>query len=135
MLFTEKNGTRKNFAKDPAVVKFGGRYFLYYSSYYKGVAGKEVLGIGIAASEDLDHFEAVSTVPLRSNAKRTVSARPLPSCSAAKCICFIRLTATAGGTPSATRSPPTVCISKRTAAIRYSAPAKTGAAAGPSTRT
>ena len=63
MLFTEKNGTRKNFAKDPAVVKFGGRYFLYYSSYYKGVAGKEVLGIGIAASEDLDHFEAVSTVP------------------------------------------------------------------------
>ena len=49
MLFTEKNGTRKNFAKDPAVVKFGGRYFLYYSSYYKGVAGKEVLGIGIAA--------------------------------------------------------------------------------------
>ena len=72
MLFTETRGTRR-FAKDPAVVKFGGRYFLYYSSFYSGEDSlkaatpspdgrKAGLGIGIAVSDDLESFEPIGMV-------------------------------------------------------------------------
>ena len=48
MLFT--NTARHNFAKDPAVVKFKGKYFLYYTILYT----REPLhiGVGIATSTD-----------------------------------------------------------------------------------
>ena len=63
MLFTEKNGTREAFAKDPAVIKYKGKYFLYYSSYYE-VQGEEKLGIGIAVSDDGESWTNVARLPL-----------------------------------------------------------------------
>ena len=63
MLFTDDSGTRKSFAKDPAVVKFGGKYFLYYSvcvSY----EGREVFGIGIAESTDMENWSSAGRVPI-----------------------------------------------------------------------
>lgn len=54
MLFTEKRkGFRTNFAKDPCVVRYNGKYFLYYS------VEKETLGIGIATSTDMETWKTV----------------------------------------------------------------------------
>lgn len=50
------------FAKDPAVVRFGGRYLLYYSRSPSG--GARGWDIGIAVSDDLDSWERIGTVPL-----------------------------------------------------------------------
>lgn len=63
MLFTERGGTRAAFAKDPAVVKLGESYFLYFSSYYRE-GGTEKLGIGIAKSRDAEHWTTVGKIPL-----------------------------------------------------------------------
>jgi predicted GH43/DUF377 family glycosyl hydrolase len=48
------------YAKDPAVVQFGGRYFLYYS--VPTGAGLEGWRIGIATSDDLVHWERIATM-------------------------------------------------------------------------
>ena len=40
------------FAKDPDVVRFGGRYFMYYS-----IRLPKGIGIGIAVSDDLNHWK------------------------------------------------------------------------------
>lgn len=57
MLFADHSRGRA-YAKDPAVVKFAGRYWMYYSipPYGDGRAG-DGWAIGIAASEDLDTWE------------------------------------------------------------------------------
>ena len=59
MLFT--NTTRHNFAKDPAVVKFHGTYFLYYTILY----AREPLhiGVGIATSPDMENWTDIGEVP------------------------------------------------------------------------
>lgn len=62
MYFTERNGSREAYSKDPAVVKFRGRYFLYFSSYYAD-GGIERLGIGIAESTDLEHWTCKGHIP------------------------------------------------------------------------
>lgn len=51
------------FAKDPAVVRFGGHYLLYYTLPPYG-DGREDDGhaIGIAMGDDLDHWETVGTL-------------------------------------------------------------------------
>lgn len=51
------------FAKDPAVIRFGGRYLLYYTLPPYG-DGREDDGyaIGIAVGDDLDHWEVVGTI-------------------------------------------------------------------------
>lgn len=51
------------FAKDPAVVKFGGTYLLYYTlpPYGDGRAG-DGYAMGIAASADLERWEAVGAI-------------------------------------------------------------------------
>lgn len=60
MLFT--NTTRGgSFAKDPAVIRLNGRYFLYHSTRPTPELG---LGIGIAESEDLENWEVTGEVPL-----------------------------------------------------------------------
>lgn len=57
MLYTTK-GT-KDFAKDPAVVEFGGSWWLYHS-----VLENKVLGVGIARSKDGENFEYIGKIPL-----------------------------------------------------------------------
>lgn len=63
MLFTEKNGSRAAYSKDPAVVKVGKKYFLYFSSYYED-GGREKLGIGIATSNDGERWSSAGKIPL-----------------------------------------------------------------------
>ena len=63
MLFTETNGSRAAFAKDPAVIKFKDTYYLYYSSFYMQ-EGREILGIGIATSKDLEHWTVIGRIPM-----------------------------------------------------------------------
>ncbi len=59
MMFTD-NSRGKAFAKDPAVVKLNGQYFMYYSTAAKeGIIG---LGIGIATSTDLSTWTKIGDV-------------------------------------------------------------------------
>jgi predicted GH43/DUF377 family glycosyl hydrolase len=60
MMFGDTSQGGLPYAKDPAVVKFGGRYFLYYSvPTGEGLQGWR---IGIATSEDLVHWEKAATM-------------------------------------------------------------------------
>ena len=56
MLFT--NTKMNSFAKDPAVVNFGGKYWLYYTSRHDDGS----LGVGIAASADMESWECIGEV-------------------------------------------------------------------------
>lgn len=58
MLFTDSQ--RGNFAKDPAVVRFRGEYFLYYTLLYPD--GR--IGIGAARSAELEHWEKAGELTL-----------------------------------------------------------------------
>ena len=59
MLFTNKE--KGNHAKDPAVVNFNGRYFLYYTIKYYD---KDAIGVGIAVSDDMESWELAGEVPM-----------------------------------------------------------------------
>lgn len=59
MMYTEQ-GKEKNFAKDPAVIKYNGKYYLYHSSHDD--AGK--LRISAAVSDDGEKWKCVSKIPL-----------------------------------------------------------------------
>jgi predicted GH43/DUF377 family glycosyl hydrolase len=60
MMFGDTSQGGLPYAKDPAVVRFDGRYFLYYSvPTGEGLQGWR---IGIATSEDLVHWEKVATM-------------------------------------------------------------------------
>ena len=62
MLFTTPAYSGKgerNFAKDPAVVELGGKYYLYFSI----METESILGIGIAESEDGDNFKVTAIFP------------------------------------------------------------------------
>lgn len=71
MLFTDES--HNCFAKDPAVVKFGGRYYLYYSTAgmrnENGAVtcgmqnGQAKFAIGIAVSENLENWRILTTLP------------------------------------------------------------------------
>ncbi len=60
MLFT--NERLNNFAKDPAVVRFGEWYYLYYTIKYPVQSFK--IGVGIARSRDMENWEDVGELPL-----------------------------------------------------------------------
>ena len=62
MIFTDSNGSKPNFSKDPAVVHLGDKYFLYFSSYLKP-DDKDVLTIGIAESDDMENWRFVGFLP------------------------------------------------------------------------
>ncbi|MFR1565942.1 MAG: family 43 glycosylhydrolase [Christensenellales bacterium] len=49
--FSIDNGKGGNFAKDPAVVRFNGKYYLYFSAIKDGK-----LAVGIAVGDTLDNF-------------------------------------------------------------------------------
>lgn len=65
-MYFAANERRPNWAKDPAVVHFNGRYFLYYSI----APGEDHpgLGIGIAESNDLVNWRYIKEAGLRSAA-------------------------------------------------------------------
>ena len=57
MLFT--NTGLGCFAKDPAVVRFHGRYYLYYSLRH----ADDRFGIGVAVSDDMEDWHSCSEIP------------------------------------------------------------------------
>jgi beta-1,2-mannobiose phosphorylase / 1,2-beta-oligomannan phosphorylase len=64
MYFGDTSRLGRPFAKDPAVIRFGGRYLLYYSipPYAPELAPPNASpgwGIGIAESNDLDHWKKI----------------------------------------------------------------------------
>ncbi|MBP3361290.1 MAG: family 43 glycosylhydrolase [Clostridia bacterium] len=59
LLFT--NQKLFNHAKDPAVVKFLGKYFLYYTVKY---TEENKIGIGIAASIDMENWQDIGEVDM-----------------------------------------------------------------------
>lgn len=59
MLFT--NTARYNFAKDPAVIKFKGAYFLYYTNLHSHAPLH--IGVGIATSADMENWTDMGEVP------------------------------------------------------------------------
>lgn len=56
MLFT--NQAHRRFAKDPAVIRFDGQYFLYYSMLHDD----DSFGVGIAVSRDMETWDCVGEV-------------------------------------------------------------------------
>jgi len=70
MLFTNKE--KGNFAKDPAVVKFNGTYYLYYSIMLPG----NKFGIGIAVSEDMEQWENIGEVLMEEEYEKNGIAAP-----------------------------------------------------------
>lgn len=60
MLFT--NEKRGCFAKDPAVVRFNGVYYLYYSIKYGDDPFR--IGVGIARSSDMETWEDAGELPM-----------------------------------------------------------------------
>lgn len=59
MLFTNKE--LSNFAKDPAVVRFKNKYYLYYTVMH---AQENKIGVGIAVSDDMEDWKNVSELPI-----------------------------------------------------------------------
>jgi predicted GH43/DUF377 family glycosyl hydrolase len=66
MMFADRS-RGKPFSKDPAVIEWHGRYFLYYSlpPFGDGRAN-DGWRIGIATSSDLDHWEKIGEIPMLS---------------------------------------------------------------------
>lgn len=62
MIFSDSHGCSENFAKDPAVVHLGDKYFLYFSSFINE-GDKKILMIGIASSRDMEAWEFVGFIP------------------------------------------------------------------------
>ncbi len=67
MLFGDTSRVDRPFAKDPAVVHFAGKYFLYYSIPAGHGAG---WGIGIATSSDLVSWNRLGSIPPESAAEQ-----------------------------------------------------------------
>ena len=70
MLYT--NEALNHFAKDPAVVFFGGQYLMYYS--VKHDDGR--FGVGIAKSSDLENWTPCGEVALTQDCERNGIAAP-----------------------------------------------------------
>lgn len=66
MLFT--NHELSDFAKDPAVVNFNGKYFLYYTVLHKE---EKKIGVGIAISNDMENWDCVGEIPLEQECEQT----------------------------------------------------------------
>jgi len=71
MLFTN-NLNGRNFAKDPAVVKFNDKYYLYHSKEEEN----GVFYIDIAISDDGDNWEVCGRIPLTQDCEKNGIAAP-----------------------------------------------------------
>lgn len=83
MLFTDES--HACFAKDPAVVRFQGKYYLYYSMAARRENGEVTasmqngqakFGIGIAQSSDLENWSVIGEVPGEQPCERNGIAAP-----------------------------------------------------------
>ena len=72
MLFT--NVLRGCFAKDPAVVRFHGVYYLYYTIKYSDDPFR--IGVGIARSQDMETWEDVDELPLTDECEKNGTGAP-----------------------------------------------------------
>lgn len=70
MMYTDSSRGR-NIAKDPAVVHFRGKYFMYYSVSAKETTGFGNWGIGIAQSADLENWVKVGEIETEGEAEST----------------------------------------------------------------
>lgn len=77
MLFTDRHGG-VDFAKDPAVVKFGDTYFMYYTTSANEAerSGGANLMIGMAKSADMENWEIFGTLPLDQPCEKVGLAAP-----------------------------------------------------------
>lgn len=77
MLFTDKHGGM-DFAKDPAVIKLGDTYFMYYTTFPNEQELKEGanLMIGMAKSTDMENWEIFGTLPLEQPCEKVGLAAP-----------------------------------------------------------
>ena len=64
MMYFADNSRGKSYAKDPAVVHFGGRYLMYYSvpPWWDGRPNDGWI-IGVAESSDLDNWTKITDLP------------------------------------------------------------------------
>jgi beta-xylosidase len=75
MLFTNSTGSSKNYAKDPGVIKFKGKYFLYHSIAYKQTEFFS-LRLSIAESTDLETWKVVGDIPLTQECEKKGTGAP-----------------------------------------------------------
>lgn len=62
MLFEDIGANGRSFAKDPCVVRLGNSYFMYYSKPVLLGGEWDTLSIGIARSDDLEHWQAAGSL-------------------------------------------------------------------------
>lgn len=62
MLFEDIGTNGRSFAKDPCVVRLGNTYFMYYSKPVLVDGERDSLSIGIARSDDLEHWQIVGAL-------------------------------------------------------------------------
>lgn len=60
MMFSDPASTENRRTKDPSVVRFRGRYRLFYTVWLS----PSVTGIGVAAGDDLEHWTPTAILPL-----------------------------------------------------------------------
>lgn len=77
MLFTDKH-SGMDFAKDPAVIRLGDTYFMYYTTYPNARELEEGanLMIGMAKSTDMENWEIFGTMPLEQPCEKVGLAAP-----------------------------------------------------------
>ena len=68
-MFYSPNG----FAKDPAVVRFRGKYYLYHSAY---VPGEKPLRIAMAVSGDMENWTPAGYLPLDTDCEKNGNGAP-----------------------------------------------------------
>ena len=61
------------FAKDPAVVRFRGKYFLYHSAF---VPGERPLRIGMAQSDDMETWTPAGYLPIDTEYEKNGNGAP-----------------------------------------------------------
>lgn len=76
MLFIDTLYTESPFAKDENIVKFNGKYFMYYSAYYPDKNGVNRLCVGIAESDDLTNWTRVSQLLPKQEAETNAICAP-----------------------------------------------------------
>lgn len=104
MMFTDdSNQTR--LAKDPAVVRFGKYYYMYYSNCRISCDSqgeeKAVWGIGIARSTDLENWEKLQDMDIEGELEANGICAPGALILKERYICFIRPTEALRRMPSA----------------------------------